>query len=412
VLAHWPTQGDPAGRGWSDIAEGDHPVVIFGHAQVAQDCSVYDRYRRLHRDWASRGWVVLSVAAGGSLCGSMDAQNLEGRTALMESAWASLDALDAGHGELGPFLAGALDPSQLVLAGHSRGGGAALLAGGRAADEGRPLAGVVALQPVDPAAWELELPPLTAPVLLVLAERDSDVSALHTASLPDAFAGRWGLVDVPGGVHAWTADDLPPRRAAEPGTTAAAQRALTDTVAGRFLDELPAPSPWQWADEVEELSEPPVRMRWGGQPDALLVDDFDDADPSSGPLGAHTTTGELAEDEGVPFAESQPGRHGRSRWRWVEGTGRLELGLGQPMPGDRYVAELHAILDNATTLSAALGGPAVPLAVPSPGAPSLVDGERAVLLQAELDNHGSASLALHVDGAAWIDQVMLLPAEP
>lgn len=412
VLAHWPTQGDPARTGWSDIADGDHPVVVFGHAQVAGDCSVFDRYRRLHRDWAARGWVVLSVAAGGSLCGSMDAENLEGRTALMESAWDSLSALDAGRGELGPFFAGALDDSTVVLAGHSRGGGAALLAGARAASEDRPPAGVVALQPVDPAAWEFTLPGLEVPVLLVLAERDSDVSALHTASLPDAFAGRWGLVDVPGGVHAWTADDLPPRRAAEPETTAAAQRALTDAVVGRFLDELPAPAPWTWAPEVEAVSAAPVRMRWGGQPDALLVDDFEDADPGAGLLGTHRSTGALATDEGVPFPESRPGRHGRARWRLVEGTGSLELGLGGPLPDDRYVVQLHAILDDETALSATLGGAPAPLTVPPPGSSALVDGERAVLLQAELDNHDSAALGILVEGRAWIDRVELLPLGP
>lgn len=413
VLAHWPAATDPAETGWSDVAEGRHPVVVFGHASVAESCAVYDDYRRLHRDWAAAGWVVLSVAAGGSLCGPVSAENMDDRARLLTGAWAALDELDAGAGPLGALLGDHLDPERVVLAGHSRGGGAALLAAGRGAADGRPPAGVVAFQPVDTMAWGLPLPAVTVPTLLVLAEKDSDVSAAHTASLDDAFAGPWGMVEVPGGIHAWTADALAPRPQAEPETTAAAQRRLADGVARAVLAELhggETPAFWELGPAVAALSAAPVRMQWGGRPGALVVDDFDDDDPGAGPGGAHSAEGLTENTEGVPHPADDPDRHGRARWRRLAGDGgRLGLALPASLPpGTPVLVELQAILDPGSSLSAELGGAPVPLAVPLPGDASLRDQGRALTLQAALEAGGADALGLWIDGGAWIDRVVLV----
>lgn len=403
VTATWPTATDPVQTGWSDVAPGEHPVVVFSHAANADTCTLHNRYSRLHSRWASQGWIVVSVAAGGSLCGSMSAENLEQRAALVELARSALPGLDRGLGDLGPFMAGHLDSGRVVFAGHSRGGGASLLAAAWAAEEDRPPLGVVALQPVDPMAWVVPLGTVAVPTLLVLAENDADVVAAHTASLDAAFGAAWGTVEVPGGIHAWTADDLPPRADADPETSADAQRLLTDEVSAQAFVELDGEgtlAPWAWTDDIALWSDIPLRMRWGGRPDAVVLADFQD-----GAQILDCTDLEVCA-VGVPFDSDDPERHDRAKWAHLvaENDGAVTI----LVPVDALGAErVELVVLGTPDVELVLEhGQSTALRVLPPSSASLMDPQRGVMMGADIPGGLAGDLVLRVQGDVWIDNVV------
>ncbi len=251
VLGAWPA--DAAGR----PAPGAHPIVIFAHASQKSGCKVYDRYKALQAAWARAGAVVLSVGAGRRACGKMSAESLELRAEGLRAARSAAEAGARGEGPLAP-LAGAINPQQVWYAGHSRGGGAALLAAAADEAEGRPVTGVIALQPTPPRRWGL-LAPTRAPALVLLAGADTDVTPALTRSVLDETVGPIEVVTLPGAVHAWTGDDLPLRAGDAPGTDAATQRAWTEALTAAALRGEPG-APWVRADGL-----PRVWARWPGQ---------------------------------------------------------------------------------------------------------------------------------------------------
>lgn len=223
LFASWPTKG---GDGARDLAPGRWPVVLFAHGAFHAGCSDLHRaFRTLHAHWASHGFVVLSLDLAAVGCGRISAGDLEARADGLAGAYAALEALD----RRGP-LAGHLDRKRVVLAGHSRGGGAALMAAARL-----PVQGVLALQPVDPSHSGATLEPVAVPALVVTAEGDTDVAFPHGQAVEARLRGPWSFAGVVGGVHAFSSDALPLREEDRPGLSRGEQLGLTGAVSTAFL---------------------------------------------------------------------------------------------------------------------------------------------------------------------------------
>jgi len=177
-----------------DQAGGPWPLLVFGHGTGAAP-AVYEAWLALLASW---GLVVVSPQT--ALEGPLDP--------LAADLGAALDAaLLASGASTGP-LAGLVDGERLALAGHSLGGGAAVVAAAARPD----LDAVVALSPWDAPPELAAVPPsvaaasLQAPLLVVVGSEDTitppadDAGPIYEAA--QSVARLRELVVVPGAGHA------------------------------------------------------------------------------------------------------------------------------------------------------------------------------------------------------------------
>ena len=277
----YPSHGDPEAGGEGGIASGPWPVIVFGHANVRTQCQLFDGYTSLHAHWASWGYVVATPDMA-DLCGTLTHRDLEDRAARMAD---TLTALAHASADPGHWLAGRLDLDQPVLAGHSRGGSAAIIVGARDPD----VAAIIALQPVDPGRRGLELPSVAAPTLMVTAGLDGDIRFPTGSAIEPLFTGPTTWLRLPEALHGLTSDVLVRHhtdaeshldRATQIGTSAAMSTALLAAVRGvsdgaslvrRDTSDLRfshAGATW-----LEDRWQTRLDLRWS-DPEALLVDDF------------------------------------------------------------------------------------------------------------------------------------------
>lgn len=244
-------------------------VVAFAFANNDTHCSLVERYDTLGRSWASRGVVVVIPDSGELNCQKGTRRNIHDRAVDV------LAAAEQAHDWYG-------DDLPVVFAGHSRGGGAALLAGRRT-----NAAGVITLQGVDLVAygWGASMP--DAPLLGITASNDTDLNFPYTDATEDRTPGRYTWATVLGGIHAYTTDSLGLRRKDEPEVTRAEQLGVVQLYTNAFLGEVfdlqtveePANTlrAWDGADELNGLAGAPITsVRWHDPArDLLLIDDFD-----------------------------------------------------------------------------------------------------------------------------------------
>lgn len=131
--------------------------------------------------------------------------------AQQESAWVMLatrDHLEQLASESETVLSGLLDTSRIFYAGHSRGGGSAIIAG----ELDPRTCGIIALQPTDPKEdpWigstnRSNILP-RVPILLISAEQERDTIYPLAERMLERVRGSGTMVTVYGGCHGYTTD--------------------------------------------------------------------------------------------------------------------------------------------------------------------------------------------------------------
>ena len=302
----YPTVGEPTETGEGPVAEGRWPVIVFAHANNDRVCDINEKYLSLHDHWASWGFIVVAVDGTFTNCNRGTKQNIELRSEGQLSALTVLDQLNADP--TSRFF-GRVDLDRIVLAGHSRGGGANFVSA-LADDRIRAL---IDLQGVDMTSFGFgsdPLPPL--PVIGLTAGEDVDLNYPIVEPTEDQLSGLYTWVNVNGGIHAYTADTAPIEPDDVPLIRQQQQHDITEYFTTAFLARFVgvgdgtaatpfAPDPR--ADAVlfsdlgartvdAEISELGVFVRWNRRlATGLLIDDFDGPQNGS-PLSTNALGGE------------------------------------------------------------------------------------------------------------------------
>lgn len=195
-------------------APGAYPVVVFGHG-FAQSSA---RYTSTLTSWAQRGYVVV---APDSQVGLLPSHSAFADDLVAAAAWAHRTQPNAALAT--------------VLAGHSMGGGAAVLAAARTTG----VTGLVLLAPAEtrPSAVAAAAG-VTAPSLTVVGSKDTIVPSSQSLSIAHAFAGPDSQYVVDGGFHCGFVDSSSffGLGCDKGSITRAQQLATTQSVTGDWLD--------------------------------------------------------------------------------------------------------------------------------------------------------------------------------
>jgi hypothetical protein len=224
----------PAGADGVTPDPGKHAWVMFHHAVHGPYPGVtYDRYDNVFDRWATHGFVVFSIdghlvfypppvggvcpadsePSGGGCWSHQNWPQMKTVAGVMDEAIGYVLA----EQEKASFpLRCAVDPSRLAVAGHSRGGGSALLVTTTGRTDGATVKGYVGFQPVNPditpgaPAPPAPIPLYDLPALWLDAGNDGDVSYPITAMLY-ANTRFWGShVTILGSKHTYTLDTPTP----------------------------------------------------------------------------------------------------------------------------------------------------------------------------------------------------------
>jgi hypothetical protein len=231
---YFPTAGGVA-------APGPFPLVVFHHGAARLEkgmTTLYDHYGPLLARWASHGFVVASVD-GISLIyrdGGYVPLTIGNLTLIAENLRAAIAHLRARDRDPTFGLAGHMDLGRVVVAGHSRGAGAAIIA----ARANPSVLGMLLLKPVDPltaaggeVGWVRELP--AKPALVVIAGNDADVSYPLVDFLYERRAGPMSAPTILGSLHAWSCDVCPAERGGVPQIRREQDWSITNAYALAFL---------------------------------------------------------------------------------------------------------------------------------------------------------------------------------
>jgi dienelactone hydrolase len=274
------------------------PVIVFHHGALMvgpEHPTVYDRFDHLLRRWSSRGFVVCTIDAPDLVWanGRLVNASLSNLTAMSENQRAAIVHLRARNGDPTFPLAGQMDLDRVIVAGHSRGGGASLIT---ARTESAVVGGIL-LKPLDPmatvggeATWNIPLPP--KPFLLVIAGADADLPYPMVDLLYERRAGPMSAPTLLGSLHSFTCDaSCPPDPSGTAGITREQDWAITNAYAVAFLKYAAARdlsyAPYLFGREslATGLSPLGVAMRSDRGADALLVDDFQSGTTGRNALG-------------------------------------------------------------------------------------------------------------------------------
>jgi hypothetical protein len=292
---------------------GKHAWVMFHHAVHGPYPGViYDKYDGIFDKWASHGFIVFSIdgarvffptSAGTSLTWTQ--QQAVGR--MMDQAITYfLDQQTKASFELGCRL----DPARLAVAGHSRGGGAALTVP-TARTDGATIKGYVGFQPVDPEALCgsstcAPLPGFDIPELWLDSALDGDVSYPINA-LQYSRARSWAThVTILGSKHTYTLDTPYPDQGGATATiTPDEHKAVCNQYGIAFLrarvrDETPAAADlariFGAAGMHTTVSSGDVTIRWKPPAtDLSYLARFDEAIPGG---AGNTVPGDAITNEG------------------------------------------------------------------------------------------------------------------
>ena len=255
---------------------GPWPVILFAHANTYGRCELYEAYPTLHGAWADAGYLVASPDMA-DLCTSNSRDNLAARRDRLDLALSALRlaALPDSEGA----LAGRVDLERVLVAGHSRGGSAALLF----AYDHPELDGIITMMPVDPDRFLHEEQPISVPALMITGGDDRDLVFPWVEPLEDSFQDSLVWARIRLGVHAWVGDYVPLYEKDDPQLAQAEELAAVVALTTAFLAEVDAPAGAQAsslhshdaARRISEAAGTPVDLRWRPAPeDRLLIDAF------------------------------------------------------------------------------------------------------------------------------------------
>jgi dienelactone hydrolase len=274
------------------------PVVVFHHGALMvgpERPTVYDRFDHLLRRWSSHGFVVCTIDAPELVWtnGRLVSSSLSNLMSMSENQRAAIAHLRARNGDPAFPLAGKMDLDRVIVAGHSRGGGASLIT----AQTESSVVGGVLLKPLDPMAtvggeinWNVALP--QKPFLLLIAGSDGDLPYPMVDFLYERRTGPMVAPTVLGSLHSFTCDaSCPPDPGAVAGITREQDWAITNAYAVAFLKYAASRDlsygPYLFGREglSTKLSPLGVSMRSDRGADALVIDDFQKGTTARNALG-------------------------------------------------------------------------------------------------------------------------------
>jgi dienelactone hydrolase len=327
------------------LAEGKFPLVVFHHgaANLAGPATgpfatIYLRFDPLLKRWASHGFVVATIDGVDLIIGGNPARgttlSLMNLTGMSENQRATISYLKTRNEDPAWPLARHIDAERVVVAGHSRGGGAALIT---AAAEPEVMAAIL-LKPIDPlmapggeVMWNRKLP--ARPMLINIAGSDGDVTYPISDFLYERRASAQSAHTIVGSVHNYTLGCTDPRicgpeMGAMPRITREQDWAITNAYATAFLKYV-AQGDLGYAALLfgrpglsTTLSPLGVLMRGDRAAAPVVVDDFQDADANQNSLGQATT--------GVGFSQSVDEPSMKSYVDRLPGASRARALYGRP----------------------------------------------------------------------------------
>ena len=288
------------------VAEGKFPLVVFHHGAANTSglpgspfSTIYLRYDPLLRRWASHGFVVATIDGIDTIVtgGRGIALSIMNLTAMSENQRATITFLKSKNSDESWALGNHLDGDRVVVAGHSRGGGASLIT--TAADP--EVMAAILLKPIDPLMapggeiqWSRKLP--ARPMLINIASDDADVVYPICDFLFERRSSAQSAHTIVGTVHNFTlgcTDMLAcgPEGRSQPRITRQQDWAITNAYATAFLKYV-VQGDLSYASLVfgqpglsTALSPLGVLTRGDRGAAALVVDDFQDADATRNKLG-------------------------------------------------------------------------------------------------------------------------------
>ncbi len=316
----YPTIGEPTETGDGSVAPGRWPVVVFAHANNDRVCDINEGYYTLHDHWASWGYIVVAVDGTTLNCQRGNVENIELRS---EGQRKALDVLETLHNDPESRFFGRVDLTRIVMAGHSRGGGASL----RSAMLDDRIRGIIDIQGVDMTSFGFGSAPLPpVPTIGLTAGEDVDLNYPIVEPTEDQSTSLITWVNINGGIHAYTGDGVPLEPDDVPLIERAQQHDITEYFTTAFLarfvgvgDGQPDAvfAPQAEADPVlfshygaeqvdEQIADLGVYVRWNRRLPGVLIDDFDDlqtgTDQGTNALGgANTSEGFGAAEQVVTY---------------------------------------------------------------------------------------------------------------
>lgn len=283
IRVFYPARGGQA-------ADGAFPVVVFHHGAALYDVqhpALYDRFDHLLQHWASHGFVVVTIDGLDLVYQGRRLTNgsLANLGAMAESQRAAVALLQARNSEPDFPVAGHMDTDRVIMAGTSRGGGAAIIA----ARSDPSVVGGILIKPLDPMStvggehvWNRPLP--AKPFLILIGEDDADVPAPMVDALYERRNGPTTAVTIRGAVHLSTCAGCELEPNARPTITREQEWAVSNAYAVAFLkyvgtgDARYAPFLYGKPALSTTLSPKGVLVRADRWARALVVDDFQDDD--------------------------------------------------------------------------------------------------------------------------------------
>lgn len=301
--------------GQRNIAPGSWPIIVFSHANNDSVCNIFERYQSLHEHWASWGFVVVSVDDTELNCKRGNKENIDLRSNRQRSAIQALEALNQDPQSV---FYQAIDASKIILAGHSRGGGASLVSWQKYTTQ-EHIKGIIDLQGIDMTSFGFGRPDINVPVIGISASKDVDLNYPYVEPTEEQLRAPYTWVTLYGGIHAYTADTVPIEPDDEPGIPQQVQQDLTEYFTTAFLAQHLGLGSAQHQSALapgsatsilyshqgaqvaaERLSKQGVAVRWNTKsPEAVILDDFEAArsaqpDLSVNLLGGQNICADLA----------------------------------------------------------------------------------------------------------------------
>ena len=295
------------------VAEGPFPLIVFHHAAHSPP-DLYDAYTTLHDHWASWGYLVASVDGSALVYASQSWENL---TDMSRYQLGAMDLLLDESADPSSALYGRIDPDQVWVAGHSRGGGASLISLWREPS----LAGALCFAQVSPLQtpsqdWDdpdgngdRAFP--ARPILFLAAGDDLDEPWPLPHSAYDQTVGPTLFVVEHGTNHEWTYDEGTPGAVTSGSDISWDERhALDQAYSTAFLERF-ARADLRWegalfgADALSStLSGRGVSaVQHRSLADELTIDDFSGDADENGLGGANTSDGLTVDENAAPYTE-------------------------------------------------------------------------------------------------------------
>jgi hypothetical protein len=313
------------------------PLIVFHHGAAAVDAAhptLYDRFDHFLRRWASHGFIVVSIDAADLAWdrGRLVSATLNNLNAMSENQRAAIAHMRARDGEAGHPLSGHIDLDRIIVAGHSRGGGASIIT---AATEPGVIGGIL-IKPLDPVTtvggehvWNTALP--RKPFLLLIGGSDADLPHPMVDFLYERRSGPMAAATILGSGHFSSCDQSCPDEPniVGPQIPRAQDWAITNAYALAFLKYVTrgelgyAPLLFGAEGAATGLSPPGVLRHSDRAMAALIVDDFQDDSPGRNSLGLSTS------DAGFTWSGDEPSLLTAAR-QLPEGYGVYRLFYDRP----------------------------------------------------------------------------------